>query len=180
MAKSKESEANPKESQNKQPNKQPIAGQLKSVLNLNYSTRNQLITSLNELSAILQCNKRIPDDAKQRTRKKIDDTMRLLVDLSPFEQIRMTDEPGLFEELVSDELTVKLSRADRSRVMNHLIDIKDAVLADELITGETRRSLVTENRRIIDQLLDLRSGDEQNHCEPSTKRQRGRWNGFKP
>lgn len=80
--------------------------QLKLLLNMNCLEINQLIISLNELSAILQCNKAIPEDAKPRIRKRIDDTMRLLVNLSPFEPIKSSDDSGVFEEIILDETSV--------------------------------------------------------------------------
>ena len=79
---------------------------LEPVLNLSYSNRHQLITSLSELTAILQCNTAIPDDAKQRTCQKIDQSMRLLVELSPFQSTASTvDSAVLFEEKIFGQLT---------------------------------------------------------------------------
>ena len=103
---------------NQQEDKQNV-DQLKLVLNLNlnYSTRNRLINSLNELSIILQCDEAIPEDAKQRTCRKIDDSMRLLVYLLPFGSSQSIDDTGVFEERISGQLTVKLPRAEKSRIV---------------------------------------------------------------
>ena len=118
-------------------------------LNLIYSARDQLLTNLIQLSAILQCNKSLPPDETQRTREKIKESVLLLMELS-FEVTLSADDSSWF-----DQLTFELPRAKRSRIVTHLIDIKDAALSDGLITGETKRSLLTENRRLIDELLDL-------------------------
>ena len=129
--------------------------QLKLVLNLNYSTRNQLINSLNDLSAILQCDEPIPEDAKQRTCTKIDQSMRLLVYLSPFGSSQSTEkaDSDVFEERISGRLAVQLPRESRSSIVSHLIDLKDAVLFE--FNREAKDSLVIESRRIVDQLLSL-------------------------
>ena len=175
---------------NQQEDKQNV-DQLKLVLNLNlnYSTRNRLINSLNELSIILQCDEPIPEDAKQRTCRKIDDSMRLLVYLLPFGSSQSIDDTGVFEERISGQLTVKLPRAERSRIVSHLIDIKDAVLYDDKISRAAKESLVTENRRIIDQLLSLpckvesnaiakrelaEKIEDENSDEPQLKKQKSR------
>lgn len=126
-----------------------------SILYLSHSTRDQLITNFNQLSTILQCDTPIPEDAKLRIRKKIDNSVRLLMDLSPFEYISSTDPQTVFEEILSIRLTVRLSTAARLKVIGHLIAIRDAVKFDHLIGGETKSSLIAKNREIIDQLLDL-------------------------
>ena len=128
------------------------------VLNLSYSKRHPLINSLSELTSILQCNTTIPDDAKQRTCQKIDQSMRLLVELSPFQPTASTDGDdldALFEEKIFGQLTAKLSRAERSKAMNHLVDLRDAVLFDRLVSDKTKHNLMAENKRIINFLLDL-------------------------
>ena len=68
--------------------------------------------------------------------------------------------------------------------MNHLVDLRDAVLFDRLVTDETKHDLVAENNRIINLLLKLpdreklsKSSEEKNKNddEPPTKKQIGRW-----
>ena len=165
---------------------QPNAKQLELALNLNHSARDELIISLNQLSTILQSNKPIPADAKQRARKKIYDSIRLLVDLSPFELAQSTDESNEFEETIADQLAFKMTRADRSTIMNHLTDLKDAVQFGRLIC-ETKRNLITENKRIIHQLIDLPAREQSdqtcagsaedsgdNSVEPPSKQQMGK------
>ena len=154
------------------------------LLNLNRSTRNQLIISLIGLSDTLQCNK---PTAKQVTCNEIEDSILLLVNLSPFEPTANSadDSDGLDQAL-------KLLRTERSRMMDHLIDIKDALRSGQKVTDEAKRSLVTENERMVVQLMklsreepsDLVCGDKpaedasedtnENTGEPSSKRQRGR------
>ena len=161
--------------------------QLELVLNMTHSTRGQLITNLYQLSTILQCNTAIPDDAKQRTCQKIDQSVLSLMALSPFEPTASTngDDPTiLFEEKIFGQLTAKLSRAERSKAINHLVDLRDALLFDRLVTNETKHDLVAENKRIIDILLDLPDRDQviksdeektnENNDKPLTNKQNGR------
>ena len=165
--------------QNESVNKQN-ANELKLTLNLNHSIRDQLIRSLNQLAALLQYKKPIPEDAKQRICKKIDDSMRLLVDLSPVDSTPSTEALGVFEEMVFNQLIVQLTRAERSGIINHLVDIRDAVQFDNLVKDEVKGALVIENRRIINQLLDLpcreqneKSDENVSNDEPSSKKQQG-------
>ena len=123
--------------------------------NLNHSTKNRLITSLDDLFAILQCGQPIPDDAKRRTRKKIDELICLLMDLSPLEPATSELPHVDFEERVSRRLMAKLTGAERSKHINHLVAINDVVRFDRLIADKTRRNLLTENRSFAHQLLDL-------------------------
>ena len=119
------------------------AEQPEVILKLNYSTREKLIISLIQLSTILEISKPIPEDAKKRTCKIIDESIRLLVELSPFESTS------------SRQLVFELSRPESSKIMNHLVIIRDAVQIGRLITGPKRSGLVAENKRIINQLMDL-------------------------
>ena len=162
---------------------QPNAGQLELALNLSHCKRNQLITSLNELSTILQSNKPIPADVRQRTLKKIEESTLLLVYLSPFEVTQLTDVPIVFEKGTAGERTIELSRAHRSNAVDYQNALKDAVQFDSLITGATKRNLITENKRILHQPLDLTKreqngeSDKDKHSEkiePPSKKQMGR------
>lgn len=147
--------------------------QLMLVLNLNHSTRSQLINSLNDLSAILQCYEPIPEDAKQRTCTKIEETILLLVNLSPFEPTQSSCSADVFEKRISGQLIVQLPKAERSSIVAHLSDIKDVVLHDDKISREAKDSLVAENKRIIDKLLSLSRKDKnENGDEPTSKKQR--------
>ena len=138
------------------------------VLNMTCSTRNQLITGLNDLSAILKCNKPIPEDAKERIRKKIDNLERLLTGLLPFGPIKSSsDAPVVFEEMVPVQLIVALSKAERLNVVGHLMAVREAVSFDSLTTCETKRDLVTEAKRIIHRLIDLPSLPDQEQSNES-------------
>lgn len=138
---------------------------VKPELVLSHSTRNQLIVTLNDLSAILQSTKSIPEDAKQRTRQKINDSMLVLLGISPFkpaDQSTANSSPhnsshssDVFEEMLSDQLIVQVPEAEQSEILNHLMAIKEAVLSGDLSVGETKLNLMTENRRIIGYLLNL-------------------------
>ena len=176
--------ANQQESEGKQNADQP-----ELVLNLNHFRRDQLITSLIQLDTILQFNKAIPINFnyKQVVSKKIDDSIRLLLELTPVRPTQSTSEIGIFERIINGQLMLGLTRADRSNVINHLIAVKDSVLFDGLANAEIKLSLAIENRRFIDQLLDLpcreqiglfcnpsaRSVKEESG-EPPSKKQRGR------
>lgn len=90
-----------------------------------------------------------------------------------------------------DRLTVELPRAERSRIITHLMNVRDVALSDRPIIGATKRSLESENKRIINQLLDLPCkvqrdmvggsssteeiiDENENTGEKPLKRQRGR------
>ena len=163
--------------ENPQENQQN-AGKLELVFNLSHSARNQLIISLSDLSIILQSSKPITENAKQRIRKMIGESVHLLMDLSPFKPSLSTS--GLFERMLSGRLMLELSAEKRLRVTSHLIAAGDAVQFDGLVTDETKRNLAAENRRIIVQLLDLlcreQSGraDDENNNESLSIEQMGR------
>lgn len=139
---------NQQESKDKQNADQP-------VLNLNYSTRDQLIDSLNRLSAVLEYNKPIPENAKERICKKIDDSIRLLVELSPFEPAKSADLSSVFEEIVSERLTVRLSSAKRLSAVGHLIAVRRAVQFYDSVDDETKRGLIADSKKIVLQLMEL-------------------------
>ena len=122
---------------------------------LNYSTRDHLIGNLNDLSTILKCNEPIPEDAKRRTCKKIEESVGLLVKLSPFEPTPPADDSSLFEERISARLTLELSVTEQLRMVAHLVDNRIAVLTYDKVTDEAKRSLITENKRMIVQLMEL-------------------------
>ena len=152
-----------------------------NILFLPCSTRTQLITSLISLSDILQSNQPIPEDARSRTCKEIEDSILLLINLPPF----MPTQPSAE---TSGGQTLKLLRAERSNLMNHLVDIKDAVQYHQKATDELKRSLIVENERMVTQLMKLpreepKIGDagsaevangDENTGEPASNRQRGR------
>ena len=183
MANQQEPQDSQQESENNQqePQANRSAGQLS--LSLNRSTRNQLATSLIGLSDILQFNKPI---AKQVTCKEIEDSILRLVNLSPFEPTQSADDSGGLDQ------ALKLLRSERSNVINHLVDIKDAVLFGQKVIDEAKRNLITENERMVVRLMKLsreepsdlacgaKSAEDaneetnENTGEPSSKRQRGR------
>ena len=144
------------------------------------SARDKLIAGLTQLSTILQCNRSPPADEKQRTCEKIKECIQSLVDLSPLAVISSARDSNWLDQLIFE-----LPKAERTRIVSHLIDFKDAVLSD-LITDEIKRSLIAENKRAIDQLLDLPcevqedaitgagSAEEDTGERPSKKR-RGRF-----
>ena len=135
------------------------------LLSLNCSTRDQLITSLNQLSVVLQSNKQVPENEKQKICKKIDAAMQLLIDLSPFGPPQSVNHFGPFEEMVFGKLLVELSRTERSKIINHLIAVRDTVLFDDLIAHDVKPSLFTTNKRIINQLLDLPVKDQTDESD---------------
>ena len=136
-----------------------IANQQEVILKLNFSKRDHLVLTLNQLASILQIDKSILEDAKQETCKKIEETIQSLVKLSTSAPILSTDQQapyGEFEKMIFGQLVVELTLEDRSRVINQLIAFKDTLLFDGSIAGEAkRRALLIENRQIINRLLDL-------------------------
>ena len=161
--------------------------QPKLVLKLNYSKRDQLFTSLNELSAILQYNQSLSDVTKQRTHEKIKESVLLLMDLPSFEATQATGDQAAGDSNEIDQLTFELSGEEQTRMISHLVGNQNAVTFYDKMDNETKRNLVTENKRIVVQLLDLpgkAQGDfgadlpsdkdtDKNNGEPPSK-QRGR------
>ena len=160
---------------------------VKLVLKLNYSKRDQLFTSLNELSAILQYNQSLSDVTKQRTHEKIKESVLLLMDLPSFEATQATGDQAAGDSNEIDQLTFELSGEEQTRMISHLVGNQNAVTFYDKMDNETKRNLVTENKRIVVQLLDLpgkAQGDfgadlpsdkdtDKNNGEPPSK-QRGR------
>ena len=134
------------------------------LLILSHSTRGQLINSMNQLPAILLSNKPVPKTAKDRICKKIDESIRLLVELSSFKRSQSTDASGVFEDSLYGQLAVELSKADRSKAIDHLMAIRDAVQFDRLTTREAKRGLATESKQIVNQLMSL---PEKEHSDES-------------
>lgn len=170
-----------KNTENRQENGKQNADQLELPLNLTYSKRNLLITNLNDLSAILKCKKAIPEDAKQRICKKIDESIRILVELSSFKSSHFTNASGVFEEMVRDRLIVDLPKAESLRVVGHLMTVRDAVQFDRSTTGETKQCLVDESKQIVDQLMNLACREQSDESDDEEKndevgeQQIGRW-----
>ena len=156
---------------------------------LNYRTRNGLINCLVELSTILESNRPIPEDAKDRTCKKIKESIGLLAELLPFESTPSVDDSATFEEQIAVQLTLELPSEEQVGLIKHLLENRNAVLFYDKTTNQTRSSLIAENKRMIVQLMRVPSeepseridgvgsaeganGDE-NTGEPISKRQRG-------
>ena len=132
----------------------------KKVL-LNYSTRSQLITRLNELSATLRWNETIPADEKQRTLQDIQRLIELLARLLP--EPASADDSGVFEETISEQLTLELLVGKQLKLMNHLMINQMAVLFDgkpNAVTAEAKRSLAAANERTIIELMQLSPSKE--------------------
>lgn len=157
------------------------------VLNLSHFKRDQLIASFIQLNTILQCNKPMSHNFKQMLSKKMNESIRLLLELTPVMPSQSNSDTGLLDKILSGYLVIGLSRAERSIVVNHLIAIKDAMLFEGLNPGETKLCLAIQNRQIIDQLLDLPCREQigafcdpksvkdvNENGEPPTKKQKGR------
>ena len=146
---------------------------------LSYSTRDQLTGCLNLVSTILESNKPIPEDAKSRTCKKIKESISLLTELLPFESTLSANDSSTFEEQLAAELTIKLFSEVQPRLINHLLANRNIVLLYDKATDEAKRSLISQNERIILQLVKLshkkRSNleEDENIIESPSKRQRG-------
>ena len=97
---------------------------------LSHNGRDKLIGNLNRFSSILLANKSIPMDAKYRICKKIDESIRLLVELSSFKRSQSTNASGVFEDSLYGQLAVELSKAETLRVAGHLMAVRDAVQFD--------------------------------------------------
>lgn len=132
------------------------------ILSLNCSSRDQLITTLNQLCTALQSNKPINEDTKQQTRKKINDTVLSLVELSPNAFIESN------EKTISSQMFIELSRGETAAIVVHLMAIRDALLFSDLINEATKADLITVNKQIIGGLLhkiqegQCRSDEEAN------------------
>ena len=149
---------------------------------LNYTTRDQLISCLNLVSTMLESNKSIPEDAKSRMCKKIEESIGLLAKLLPFESTPSADDSATFEEQIAAELTVKLPSEVQPRLINHLLINRNTVLLYDKATDQAKRSLISQNKGIVVQLMNMwrknptnLDGDgDENIIEPPSKRQRGR------
>lgn len=163
-----------------------LTDQLDSVLS--HSTRTKLFATLSDLFPIIQCGQAIPDDAKQRTREKIDESIRLLLELSPFKATQSADS-AVLEERISGQILVRLSSEKQLNMIGHLMASQKIVLfGDQIITDEIKLSLAAENKRILHQLLDLpcreqsdlvgarsvQDREKEHSDEPLTKKQKGR------
>ena len=149
---------------------------------LSYSTRDQLVSCLNLVSTILESNQPIPEDAKQRTREKIEESAGLLMKLLPFESTPSADDSATFEERIAAQLTIELPSDEQTRLIKHLLANRNTVLLYDKATDEAKRNLIAENGRIVVQLMNLslkkpriREEDgDKSIVELPTKRQRGR------
>lgn len=138
--------------ENQQNGNQPNIDQPELILS--HSMRDRLFNTLTRLSTILQCNKPIPKDAKERIGQKINEAVLLLMNLSPsFKPPESAAHSDVFEETISDWLTIDISRPERTKIIDQLISIKDALGSS--ITDEIRSSLIAGNGRIIVQLLNM-------------------------
>ena len=78
-------------------------------------------------------------------------------------------------------LVIELSKEERLSMVGYLIAIREAVRFDGLVAGKTKRNLITENKRIVNQLVSLpepidRSDQDQNEngSKPFQKKQKSR------
>ena len=155
-----------------------VAGRMKLILN--YSIRDQLISCLNLMSTMLESNKSIPEDAKSRVCKKIEESIGLLAKLLPFESTPSADDSATFEEQIAAELTIELPSDEQTEMIKHLALNRNALLFYDQTTDEAKRSLISENERMVIQLMKLSHKkpsdleEDESIIEPPSKRQRGR------
>lgn len=167
------------------------------LLYLNYSIRDQLITCLNEQSAIMQVassSNPIPQDTKDRMREKIGKLVIALFNLPKCKPTPSPQDSRAFEERALENLTIEISPIDQANLMQHLMANQNTILFDQFDQRVADQSvadlMVAENRRIVQQFLDLSYGpaaDQANerrttspdNSEPSRpqgrKRRRGRF-----
>ena len=144
------------------------AGQPELVLDMSHFQRDQLITSLIKFDTVLQLNKPTLTVQNKRTMsRQIVESISFLLELTPIALAQSTNRSVVLEGILNGHLIIGLAREERSRVVNHLIALKDAVMSDQLASAELKIRLAIENRKIINQLLNLpcREGSGL-FCEP--------------
>lgn len=132
-------------------------------LNMNYSTREQLINTLSRLSAVLRSGQPIPLDVQQRTCQNIGNAIISVI--SP----TASDVTANSENRILNQITFQVSGAEQAGIIKQLIANQNAML-DEQATEETKQKLAADNGALVLQLLDLKQEDRSE----LSKRQRGR------
>ena len=151
---------------------------------LSYSTRDQLIGCLNLVSIIMESKEPIPEDAKSRTCKKIEESIGLLTKLLPFKPTASVDQSATFEERIAANRTFELLFEDQTLLINHLLTNRNAVLFSDKIVDESRSTLIATNNRMIVQLIGVpheepmaggvkAASEDENTGERPSKRQKG-------
>lgn len=138
-------------------------GQPEQFFDLNHLQRGELMTGMTQLSTILQYSRPIPD--KNATIRWIDNQINWLFGLAPFKSHQYASDAIVFEKLLSGQLSIGLTEADRSRVMNHLIAVRNAVIFERLTTCD-KRKLAIENKLVIDRLLNLPVREQSHMFSP--------------
>lgn len=155
---------------NQQNGEQP---KLNDSLRLNYPTRNRLATSITQLTTILKCGKPISDTAKNKLSQSISELIQLLVDLQPVKLAQTIDDSMVVERIVDGRLIFGISRAERSAAIVHLLNLKDFII-DSAANSETKDSLIAENKRIFDGLLELPYQVYESEQDDENEQQRSR------
>ena len=121
-------------------------------LKMRFSSRERLIRCLNLLSAVLQSRQTVPEEAKKRINKLVDDSVQLLMDLSSSDPAPLVNDSRLFEELLSDQMIIEISKTERRILVLQLVENKDAF--DGAMTEKDREKLASANRKITNELLN--------------------------
>ena len=122
---------------------------------LNYATRDQLIGCLNVVSAMLQSNEPIPEDARRRTCEKIQKSTVSLTTLLPFKPTAFVDQSATFEERIAAQLTIELPFEEQSSLIKHLLANRNTLLFYDQTTDQDKRNLINENKRIVVRLMEV-------------------------
>ena len=122
-------------------------------LKLSNSTRNRLAASLDRLNTVLKSGKPISDAAKQSLGRSIDQLIQALVELPPVDSpANIINDSVVVDRIMAGRITFTMPKAERSAMIIHLVNVKDAVIFNDSVT---LNSLIAENKKIFDGFLEL-------------------------
>ena len=147
-------------------------------LYLKWDTRDLIINSLNQFSALLM-GKQVSNDQKNKIKsdnnalilvlsnlplrsnddeadEEVDEIPRKKIKLENNGNVNHYDSSRSHSTSTSDELFLELSPETRLKIIRHLINNKSfSISFAQMITMDKKRSLVKENKALINELLDL-------------------------
>lgn len=153
------------------------------VFDLKWTTKNELVSHLNEFSAFLLTHdgKNKSDGLKERMVKKNSELLSILASLPLKSTKRKCTE--LVDNDASNKLIAILSWSSRTAIVNHLLTrVGYGLLDDLIISKETQLSLISQNNKMIALLLNLpidarmffKGSIDSDTNEPDAKKQKGR------
>ena len=159
------------------------------VFHLNWSTKIELVSHLNDFSTFLVISdkKARSDELKKKLVKQNSDLLSALASLPLVSTKRKLDKLADKDVSNEDKLIVKLSWSARGVIVNHLFNNVSCGLLDEFVMqNETKLNLIYQNNKTIMLLLKLpidrrlfcktATGSDAN--EPEAKKRKGSFHSF--